>query len=75
MRVVRRVAIVAAVVGGLGLFGSGVHGMAQLDGRLAELGERGPAVRDVELRRELGVRDCPEHDRPDQRPPPDSVPL
>jgi hypothetical protein len=47
------------VIVGLGLLGGGVHGLAQVDGRLADAAERGTA-RDVELRQELPRRErCP----------------
>ncbi len=53
-------AIVAAVVSGLGLLAGSVHGMAALDGRLAEAT---PQVqpREVEVRQELQRHDgdCP----------------
>jgi hypothetical protein len=54
------VAIVAAVVSGLGLLGGSVHGMASLDGRLAEATP--PAQpREVDVRQELQRHDgdCP----------------
>jgi hypothetical protein len=56
----RRVAIATAAVVGVGLFGSSVHGLTQLDGRLAESRER--ETRTIKLKREhhaAGVRDCP----------------
>jgi hypothetical protein len=61
------VAIVAVVAGGFGLFGTGVHGLTQVDSRLANGADRSaPATREV--RRELGPkRDCPWHERRDQQ--------
>jgi hypothetical protein len=54
------VAIVAVAVAGLGLFGTGVHGLAQLDGELADGATTAPTR---EVKRELGPRgDCPERD-------------
>ncbi|MGH2713116.1 MAG: hypothetical protein ACRDM7_04385 [Thermoleophilaceae bacterium] len=48
-------------VAGLGLFGTGVHGLAQVDGKLADAADR-PALNDV--RNELGGKvDCPGPDR------------
>ena len=57
---VRRVAIVAAVISGVGLVAGGVQGMAALDGRLSEATPR-PVTREVDLKQELRHRDgdCP----------------
>ena len=59
----RRVAIGAVAVAGLGLFGTGVHGLVQVDAKLADAAsDRPPAVRDVRL--DLNDRgDCPSHER------------
>jgi hypothetical protein len=46
------VAAVTAVIAGLGLLGSGVHGLTEVDGKLADAAERGRA-RDVGVRQEL----------------------
>jgi hypothetical protein len=55
------VAIATAAVVGVGLFGSSVHGLTQLDGRLADRDERrAPAVR--QEHRAIDVRDCPQRD-------------
>jgi hypothetical protein len=52
----------AAVVVGAGLFGSSVHGLTQLDGRLADRDDRAaPAIR--QEHRAVDVRDCPWRDR------------
>ena len=54
-------AIVAVAAAGLGLFGTGVHGLTRLDGELAD-GATAPATHEV--KRELGPRgDCPWRDR------------
>jgi hypothetical protein len=59
--VVRGVAIGTIAVAGLGLFGTGVHGLAQVDGKLADAADR-PAAKQV--RDERGVKDrCPERER------------
>ncbi|HEV2873779.1 MAG TPA: hypothetical protein VGW14_01410 [Thermoleophilaceae bacterium] len=51
------VAIGTIAVAGLGLFGTGVHGLAQVDGKLADAAER-PAVKQV--RDESRAKgDCP----------------
>jgi hypothetical protein len=44
-------------VAGLGLFGTGVHGLAQVDGKLEDAVDR-PVVRDVKDGRGA-ERDCP----------------
>jgi hypothetical protein len=54
---VRRVAIGTIAVAGMGLFGTGVHGLVQVDGKLADAAGA-PTVRDV--RNGLDEReDCP----------------
>jgi hypothetical protein len=59
--VVRRIAIGTVAVAGLGLFGTGVNGLVQVDGKLADAADR-PAAHDV--KNELGERgDCPQRDR------------
>lgn len=58
----KRVVTLVLAVAGLGLFGSGVHGMTQVDGRLAEADEAADAV---DVKRELGAPDdCPERRDP-----------
>jgi hypothetical protein len=54
---VRRVAFVAIAVAGVGLFGSGVRGLTQLDGQLAD------ATGPTEIR-SVGDRSEPRHDCP-----------
>lgn len=57
----RRVATLAVAVAGLGLFGTGVRGLTQVDQQLATAADRPPAAQDV--KRELDVRrDCPWQD-------------
>jgi hypothetical protein len=54
-------AIGTIAIAGLGLFGTGVHGLTQVDGKLADAAER-PAVKQV--RDEPGAKgDCPYRDR------------
>jgi hypothetical protein len=66
----RRVAIVAVAVAGLGLLGTGVRGVAALDGRLADAIDDPPA-REVEVRQELRDRDdCPGPEHRDEARPP-----
>jgi hypothetical protein len=58
---VRRVAIGTIALAGLGLFGTGVHGLAQVDGKLADAADR-PAAKQV--RDERGPKgDCPKPER------------
>jgi hypothetical protein len=58
---VRGVAIGTIAVAGLGLFGTGVHGLAQVDGKLADAPDR-PAVE--QIRDEPGAKgDCPKRER------------
>jgi hypothetical protein len=62
---VRGVAIGAIAVAGLGLFGTGVHGLAQVDGKLADSADR-PAAHEVrnQVRNERGAKDdCPFRER------------
>ena len=62
---VRRILLVAVAVAGLGLFGSGVRGLAQMDDQLAAAAKQ-PATHQV--RQEIEVRhDCPWRDRQDER--------
>ena len=57
----RRVAIGTIAIAGLGLFGTGVHGLAQVDGKLADVADR-PAAKQV--RDEPGAKgDCPKPER------------
>jgi hypothetical protein len=58
---VRGAVIGTIAVAGLGLFGTGVHGITQVDGKLADAADR-PAVRDV--RDEPGAKgNCPSPER------------
>jgi hypothetical protein len=60
----RRVATLTVAAAGLGLFGTGVHGLTQVDDQLASAADRQPATHNV--KQELdGSRDCPWQD--DQR--------
>ena len=57
----RRLVIGTIALAGLGLFGTGVHGLVQVDGKLADAAGR-PAVQDV--KNELESRsDCPRRER------------
>ena len=54
----RGVAIATAAVVGAGLFGSSVHGLTQVDGRLAE-GQKRQVLEIKQERDASGIRDCP----------------
>lgn len=57
----KQVAILAVAAAGLGLFGTGVRGLTQVDEQLATAADRPPAVHNV--KQELDVRrDCPWQD-------------
>jgi hypothetical protein len=58
---VRGAAIGAIAVAGLGLFGTGVAGLAQVDGKLADAADR-PAAKQVRDERG-GKGDCPKPER------------
>jgi hypothetical protein len=59
---VRGIAIGTIAVAGLGLFGTGVHGLVQVDGKLADAADR-PTIHNV--RNERGAKDdCPAPQRP-----------
>jgi hypothetical protein len=60
----RRVAILAVAAAGLGLFGTGVRGLTQVDEQLATAADRQPATHNVKQQLD-GPRDCPWQD--DQR--------
>jgi hypothetical protein len=61
VHMVRGAVIGTIAVAGLGLFGTGVHGITQVDGKLADAADR-PAVRDV--KDERGAKpDCPNPER------------
>jgi hypothetical protein len=51
------VGIAAVAVVGVGLFGSSVHGLTKIDGRLAE--QRDQAAPTVRQEHRAVVRDCP----------------
>jgi hypothetical protein len=58
---VRGAAIVTIAVAGLGLFGTGVHGLTRVDGKLADAADS-PAAKQV--RDEAGKKgDCPKPER------------
>lgn len=61
VHMVRGAVIGTVAVAGLGLFGTGIHGITQVDGKLADAADR-PAVHQV--RDERGAkRDCPNPER------------
>jgi hypothetical protein len=62
---VRRVAVVAIAATGVGLFGTGVRGLTQLDGHLADATQGRPAIHQVKQVR-VG-QDCPGREPRDDR--------
>ncbi len=60
---VRRTAVLALALAGLGLFGTGVRGLTQVDGQLADATER-PVTHQV--KQEL-PGDCPWQERREER--------
>jgi hypothetical protein len=62
---VRRVAVVAIAATGVGLFGTGVRGLTQLDGHLADATQARPPTQQV---KQVHVgRDCPWREPRDDR--------
>jgi hypothetical protein len=59
---VRGLAIGTIAVAGLGLFGTGVHGLAQVDGKLADAADR-PATHQVRDAAGAKKGDCPYRER------------
>jgi hypothetical protein len=55
-------AIGTIAVAGIGLFGTGVHGLAQVDGKLADAADR-PKVHDVRDEPGATKGDCPRPER------------
>jgi hypothetical protein len=62
---VRRLAVVAIAATGVGLFGTGVRGLTQLDGHLADATQGHPAIHQVKQVR-VGP-DCPWREPRDDR--------
>jgi hypothetical protein len=60
---VRGAAIATVAVAGLGLFGTGIAGLAQVDGKLADAADR-PVVRDVKNGSGAAKGDCPYREQP-----------
>jgi hypothetical protein len=61
---VKGVAIGAIAVAGLGLFGTGVHGLAQVDGRLADAADAADRPAAKQVRNEPAAKgDCPWRER------------
>jgi hypothetical protein len=72
---VKRLAIVAAVVVGLGLFGTGLRGVASVDGRLSDASDA-PAVRGVDVSQKTRAPGgCPGREHRDALPPRDELSL
>jgi hypothetical protein len=61
---VKRLAVVVVGVVGLGLFGTGLRGVTEVDGRLSDAAEP-PPVRELDVKQEIRApRDCPGQERP-----------
>jgi hypothetical protein len=66
---VKRLTVVAVGVVGLGLFGTGLRGVTEVDGRLSDAAER-PPVRELDVKQEIRAPgDCPAHKRPEKPAP------
>lgn len=71
----KRLAVVAVGVAGLGLFGTGLRGVTEVDGRLSDAAER-PPVRELDVKQEIRAPgDCPGRGRPEQQAPRDQLAL
>ena len=71
----KRLAVVAVGVVGLGLFGTGLRGVTEVDGRLSDAAER-PPVRELDVKQEIRAPgDCPGHERPGKPAPRDQLAL
>ena len=71
----KRLAAIGVAVAGLGLFGTGLVGMAEVDGRLAGATDR-PAVRELDVRQEIrGPDDCPGREHREETPLRDELSL
>jgi hypothetical protein len=67
--------MVAVVVAGLGLLGTGVRGIAGVDARLSDAAEQAP-VREIDVRQEIRApEDCPWKERRYEPPPRDELRL
>jgi hypothetical protein len=72
---VKRLAVIGAAVAGLGLFGTGLRGVTEVDGRLSDAADR-PAVPELDVRQEIRAPgDCPGRERLDAAPPRDELAL
>jgi len=68
--------MVAVGVVGLGLFGTGLRGVTEVDGRLSDAAERPPVVRELDVKQEIRAPgDCPGHGRPGAPAPRDQLAL
>jgi hypothetical protein len=66
---VKRLTVVAVGVIGLGLFGTGLRGVTEVDGRLSDAAER-PPVRELDVKQEIRAPgDCPARKRPEEPAP------
>ncbi len=72
----RRLALAATAVVGVALFGTGVRGVTNVDGRLSEGADK-PALREIDVRQKTrGPGDCPgRREHRDELPPRDELRL
>lgn len=71
----KRLGIVAAAVTGVALFGTGLAGVADVDGRLSDAAER-PAPLQIDVRQETRTPgDCPRREPREEAPLPDELRL
>ena len=71
----RRLALVATAVVGVALFGTGVRGVADVDGRLSEAADK-PALREIDVKQKTRApADCPGREPRDELPPRDELRL
>jgi hypothetical protein len=67
--------VVTVGVVGLGLFGTGLRGVTEVDGRLSDAAER-PPVRKLDVKQEIRAPgDCPGRERPAEPAPRDQLAL
>jgi hypothetical protein len=75
VRTVKRLAIAAVAVAGLGLFGTGLRGVAEVDGRLSDAADR-PAVRELDVSQKTRAPgDCPGREHREEPAPRAELPL
>ena len=70
----RRLALVGTAVVGVALFGTGLRGVADVDGRLSDAAK--PALQEIDVRQKTRAPgDCPRREHRDELPPRDELRL